>query len=301
MRNRKKYNLILDSVAGKTMLLLSLSLILLLFLIIIGLSIKSFPVLKNHSFFEMIFSSEWKPLKGKFGMLPFISGTAWVTMISVIIAVPACILTSIYFSEYAKKKLRNTINPVIDILAGIPSVVYGVWGIVFIVPLIKEYVAPIFGISSTGYTVFTGGLVLALMIVPVIIHVLNEVFNAVPHELREASLSLGATKWQTIKFVVVKKALPGIIAAIILGVSRAFGETMAVLMVVGNVIKIPHSIFDAGYPLPALIANNYGEMMSIPMYDSALMFSALILLVIVIIFNVFSRIAIMRVERIIGA
>lgn len=282
------------------MFLLSSMLALLLLLMIAGLVFKSFPILKNNSFIDLITSSEWKPLKGKFGMLPFIMGTLWVTGISIIIAVPTCLLTSVYFSEYAHKKILNAVNPLIDILAGIPSVVYGVWGIVLIVPLIKDYIAPFFGVSSTGYTILAGGLILALMIVPVIIHVLNEIFKAVPSELREASLSLGATQWQTIKFVVMRKAFPGIIAAIVLGLSRAFGETMAVLMVVGNVVKIPHSILDPGYPLPALIANNYGEMMSIPSYDSALMFSALILMVIVVLFNIISRITVLRVEKIVG-
>jgi phosphate transport system permease protein len=301
MPGKNKYKIIQDAVAGKTMFLLSAMLALLLLLMIAGLVFKSFPVLKNNSFIDLITSSEWKPMKGKFGMLPFIMGTLWVTGISVIIAVPTCLLTSIYFSEYAHKKILNAINPLIDILAGIPSVVYGVWGVVFIVPFIKDYIAPFFGVSSTGYTILAGGLVLALMIVPVIIHVLNEVFKAVPAELREASLSLGATQWQTIKFIVMRKAFPGIIAAIVLGLSRAFGETMAVLMVVGNVVKIPHSVLEPGYPLPALIANNYGEMMSIPMYDSALMFSALILLVIVVLFNVVSRMAVLRVEKMVGA
>lgn len=233
-------------------------------------------------------------------MLPFIMGTLWVTGLSIIIAVPTCLLAAIYLSEYAKERILHFVNPLIDILAGIPSVVFGLWGVIFIVPLIREYIAPLFGVSLTGYSILAGGLVLSIMIVPVIIHVLNEVFKAVPVELREASLSLGATKWQTIKLVVLKKAMPGVIAAIVLGLSRAFGETMAVLMVVGNVVKIPHSVLDPGYPLPALIANNYGEMLSIPSYDSALMFSALILLIIVVFFNVFSRFALVRIERMVG-
>ena len=124
-----------------------------------------------------------------------------------------------------------------------------------------------------------------------------EIFKTIPIELLEASLSLGATKWQTIKFVLVKKALPGIIAALGFGLARAFGETMAVLMVVGNVIKIPHSAFEPGYPLPALIANNYGEMLSIPKYDAALMFAALILFVVVMFFNALMRMLIIRYEK----
>jgi phosphate transport system permease protein len=115
--------------------------------------------------------------------------------------------------------------------------------------------------------------------------------------LKEASLSLGATYWETIKKVVLRKAFPGIIAAFALGVSKAFGETIAVLMVVGNVVQLPKGLFEAGYPLPALIANNYGEMLSIPLYDAALMFAALLLFVIVLIFNIFSRLAIQRTTQ----
>jgi len=293
-------NVLKDKIAGRMMLVISVLLAAILLVVIIGLLIKSYPILKTNSFFDLITSSDWHPMKGKFGMLPFISGTLWVTAIAVVLAVPTCILASIFLSEYAKGRMLNYINPIIDILSGIPSVVFGVWGVVFIVPFIRDFVAPAFDISSTGYSILTGGLVLGLMIVPVIVHVLNEVFKAVPLELREASLSLGATKWQTIKLVVLRKAMPGVIAAIVLGLSRAFGETMAVLMVVGNVVKIPHSLLDPGYPLPALIANNYGEMLSIPSYDSALMFSALILLIIIVLFNILSRIALVRIERMVG-
>ena len=290
-----------DKIAGKMMLIISALLALLLLLIVINLLLQSFPIFKNNSFWNLITSTEWQPMNGKFGMLTFIAGTLWVTAISIIMAVPTCLLASIYLSEYAKTRMLNLVNPLIDILAGIPSVVFGVFGVIFIVPIIRNYIAPFFGISSTGYSVLAGGLVLSIMTVPVIMHVLTEVFKSVPQELREAALSLGATKWETIKLVVLKKAMPGIIAAIVLGISRAFGETMAVLMVVGNVVKIPHSLFDAGYPLPALIANNYGEMLSIPSCESALMFSALILLIIVILFNVLSRLALVRIEKMVGA
>ena len=135
------------------------------------------------------------------------------------------------------------------------------------------------------------------MVFPVIIHVCMEVFQTVPQGMKEASLALGATEWQTVKCVVMRRALPGIIAAVILGVSRVFGETMAVMMVVGNVAKIPTSVFDPAYPLPALIANNYGEMMSMPLYDSALLLAALVLLVFVVSFNVVARLVMLHVER----
>jgi phosphate transport system permease protein len=266
-------------------------------LMIAGLYFKSRPILASQPLGQLLFSSRWHPFRGEFGFLAFIMGTLWVTGVAVLIAVPLCLLTAIYLSEYAHSHVREWIKPLIDILAGIPSVVYGVWGILVIVPLIKDYIAPFFGSFSTGYTVLSGGIVLAIMIFPVIIHVALEILRAVPQEVREASLALGATRWQTIKHVVMRKALPGVAAAIVLGISRAFGETMAVLMVVGNVPKIPSSVLDPAYPLPALIANNYGEMLSIPLYDSALMLASLVLLLVILIFNVLSRMIMIRVER----
>ena len=130
---------------------------------------------------------------------------------------------------------------------------------------------------------------MAIMIFPVIIHISLEVLKTVPYELKAASLALGATKWQTVKNVVMRRAMPGIVAAMVLGLSRAFGESIAVLMVVGNLARLPKSVFDPAYPLPALIANNYGEMFSIPQYDSALLFAALLLLLVVLYFNIVSR------------
>jgi phosphate transport system permease protein len=267
------------------------------FLMVYGLYLKSKPILVNIPLGELIFSTSWHPFKGEFGFFPYIMGTIWVTMVAVVIAVPLSLLTAIFLSEYAHKRVMSLVNPLIDLLAGIPSIVYGVWALLIIVPLISVHIAPLFGSFSTGYCVLSAGLVLAVMILPIIIHVSVEVFNTMPHELREASLSLGATKWQTIKHVVIRKSMPGIIAAIVLGISRAFGETMAVLMVAGNVAKVPSSVFDPAYPLPALIANNYGEMLSIPLYDSALMLASLILLIIVLFFNIISRVILIKVER----
>ena len=286
-----------DILASKILLILTLAAVALIFLMVAGLYFKSRPVLASQPLGELFFSSRWRPFHGDFGFLPFIMGTVWVTGVAVLIAVPLCLLTSIYLSEYAHSRVREWIKPLIDILAGIPSVVFGVWGILVVVPFIKDTVAPFFKVFSTGYSILAGGIVLAIMIFPVIIHVSLEVFRAVPQEVREASLAVGATRWQTIKHVVMRKALPGVAAAVVLGIARAFGETMAVLMVVGNVPKIPHSVLDPAYPLPALIANNYGEMLSIPLYDSALMLAALILLLVILIFNVLSRMILLRVER----
>jgi phosphate transport system permease protein len=193
--------------------------------------------------------------------------------------------------------VRGILQPVIDLLAGIPSVIFGLFGILLIVPLIKYSLAPLFGITTSGYCVLAGGLILAIMVFPILISLSFEVFQTVPREMREAALGLGATSWETTKHVVLKKAFPGIIAVIILGFSRAFGETMAVLMVVGNVARVPGSVFDPAYPIPALIANNYGEMMSIPLYDSALMFAALLLLAIILVFNLMAKYVLVTIGK----
>ena len=270
---------------------------LLVFLIALGLFLRSRPILTMKPLSQLLFSTSWHPLRGDFGFFPFIMGTLWVTGVAVVIAIPLCLLTAIFLSEYAPAWIKEWTSPLIDLLAGIPSVIYGIWGVLVIVPMIKNHLAPFFGRFSSGYSILAGGIVLADMIFPVIIHVTVEVFRTLPHELREASWALGATRWQTIKYVVLRKAMPGVIAAIVLGFSRAFGETMAVLMVAGNVARMPGSVFDPAYPLPALIANNYGEMLSVPLYDSALLLASLILLFVVLGFNILSRFILIRVER----
>lgn len=282
--------------------------IFLAFLILVALWLRAQPIFVEHPISKLILGSAWKPQKGEFGFLPFISGTIWVTVVALVIAVPICILTAIYLSEYASNRLQRSVKPLLDLLAAIPSVVYGVWGVLAIVPWVQDSLAPLLGewsylfpiftkTNPTGYSVLAGGIVLAVMIAPFIVAIAYEVIQTVPFGLRQASLALGATRWQTVKYAVLPKAASGIFASVVLGCSRALGETMAVLMVVGNVPQIPRSIFDAAYPLPALIANNYGEMMSVPLYDAALMAASLILLVMVLGLNIFSMLALRHVLR----
>ena len=288
---------LLKEKAGRTvMFILTVLPTLLLILMFFGLFRKSRAILALKSFGGLLFSSGWHPLRGEFGLFPFLMGTLWVTAVALVIAVPISLLTAVYLSEYAPRGFREFAKPLIDLLSGIPSVIFGVWGVLVIVPLVGR-IAPLFGRYSSGYSVLAGGIVLAIMIFPTIIHVALEVFSAIPFPLREASLSLGATRWETTRHVVLRKGSQGIIAACVLGLSRALGETMAVLMVVGNVPAAPKSVFDAGYPLPALIANNYGEMMSVPLYDSALMLAALVLFIVVLTFNILARWFLVRAER----
>jgi len=286
-----------DLIGRRFMLVLTAVPGLLVVLMLVGLFRRSRAIYALNSVSGLLFGSSWHPLKGEFGFLPFILGTLWVTLAAMVIAVPISLLTAIYLSEYAPKFVREFTKPVVDLLAGIPSVVFGVWGVLIVVPVVGNVLAPLFGIYSSGYSVLAGGIVLAIMVFPTIIHVSLEVFSSVSYELRETSLSLGATRWETVKHVVLRKGLPGIIAASVLGLSRAFGETMAVLMVTGNIARIPKSVFDGAYTLPALIANNYGEMMSIPLYDAALMLAALVLMLVVLVFNLAARYILVKVER----
>ena len=294
-----------DRVARRTFFVITLLPLLLITVVTVALVQRSWPILQAYPLSELIFGLVWKPSDGLFGFWPFIVGTLWVTIAGVVLAVPPCLLVSIYLAEYARASTRAVAKPILDLLAAIPPVVYGLWGLLAIVPFVEDVLAPLskrwlnflpfFSVNQpTGFSILAGGMVLAVMIAPLVISVIYEIFATVPDELRHASLAIGATKWETIRRVVIPQVLPGIIAGIVLGASRAFGETIAVLMVVGNVAKLPTSIFDAAYPLPALIANNYGDMMSIPLYDAALLCAALILLVVILIFNILSTIVLKR-------
>lgn len=282
---------------GRLFLGLSLLAILLVLGIGAGLFWKSAPILRTTSIFHLLFSSEWKPSKGAFGFLTYIVGSVVVTVLAIGIALPLSLLAAIYISEFAPPRLRTILVPLIDLLSGIPPIIYGVWGVLTIVPFIQDKLAPHFVQFASGYSALAGGIVLAVMVFPLLISILLEVFGTIPTDLKNAALSLGATEWETIKSVVLPKSRAGILAATILSISRALGETIAVLMVCGNIAAIPHSVFDSVYPLPALIANNYGDMLSIPMYDAALMLAALILFVLIFLFNTVSRIVLYRLER----
>ena len=282
--------------AGRMMSSVTILVCLFIFIMTLVLLIESQPLLASTPISELLSSSSWHPSRGEFGFYPFIIGTLAVTGLAMLIAVPICFLTTVYVAEYASGRIRTTVNSMIDLLAGIPSVVIGVWGVLAVVPFVK-IIGRVTGEATAGYSVLAGGIVLAIMVFPSIISVSQEVLRSVPASMREASFALGATKWQTVKHVVVRKSLPGIIAAMILGFSRAFGETIAVMMVVGNVPRIPSSIFQPAYPLPALIANNYEDVMSIPLYDSALLFAALLLLLVVAGFTLFGRVILVRLQR----
>lgn len=234
--------------AGTWTILCVFLVLLLPLLIILGLVIKASPIFSADTLSHLLFSSHWQPSSGQFGFLSFIVSSIVVTAIGLIIMIPLSLFPAIYLTQYASPRVLGMMRSVIDILAGIPSVIHGVWGVLVIVPFIALYVGPMLGKDTSGYTILAGGIILAIATLPFVLHMLLEVFRSIPIELKEATLSLGATYWETIKKVVLRKALPGIIAAFALGVSKAFGETIAVLMVVGNVVQITKGELDAGYP-----------------------------------------------------
>lgn len=286
-----------DKVAEKVMQGLTVFSLLLLAIMGVGLYYKSTAVMKGNSIWQLLSSSEWSPLTGHFGFYSFIVSTIYVTLLAVGISVPISLLMALFLTQNAKSWIKNAVFPVLDILAAIPSVVYGVWGILIIVPFIANVLGPHFVCYNSGYTVLAGGIVLSVMLIPLLVSLFVEIFSTIPKDYRDASASLGATRWQTSCKVILRKSSPGIIASIVLAISKAFGETIAVLMVCGNVVKKPESLFDACYPLSALIANNFGEMMSVPVYESALMFAALAMFIIIFIFNAISRVVLQRIEK----
>lgn len=288
------YRIFKDKMAGSVMAALTMAAILLVLVMAVELCVKSAPILRHYSFWTLLTESQWKPMKGEFGFLPFLSGTFWCTVVAIVLALPVSLLMAVYLTEYARPRLRAYAYPLLDILAGLPSVIYGVWGSLLIVPWISHTVAPLVGKQSSGYTVLAGGIVLGVMILPLLISLFMELFANVGNDLHEASTALGATRWQTVKHVVLRQSAPGMMAAIVLALSRTMGETIAVLMVCGNLVIVPSSLLDACYPIPALIANNYGEMLSVPMYESALMLAAFLLFILVVMMNIGSRIILKR-------
>jgi phosphate transport system permease protein len=287
---------------------MSLSVFAVFALIFLMLFWEAFPLFLKKSVSDILLTSDWMPHRSDYGLLRFIVGSLYTTLLALVIAVPLSVLTAIFMSEYLPKRIAFYTKMVFDVLSGVSPVVYGFWGVIIIVPFVRVYLQPFFAkhfsysifasTNTSGYSVLSGALVLALMASPLIVSISDEVLKAVPFEMRQASMALGATKWEAIKKVLLKKAAPGIIAAIILSLSRTIGETMAVLMVAGcHIQETPFSIFDPAYPLPALIANTFGETMSIPLYKSAIFLAAFVLLLLTAISNLIGWSILIKIEE----
>lgn len=240
-----------EFIIEKGLLITAISSIIIIALIIIFVFVEGYPALESTGFLNFLFGMEWSPSDGQYGIFPMIIGTLGITALSLLMAIPLGIFCSIFLAEIAPKFMRKILRPTIQTLAGIPSVVYGFFGLIILVPIMREQ----FG--GTGFSMFTASIILTVMILPIIISVSEDAIRSVPLEYKEASLALGATHWQTIKNVIFPAAIPGIITSVILGMGRAVGETLAIIMVAGNVVQIPHSIFD---PVRALTSNIAIEM-----------------------------------------
>lgn len=250
-----------------------------------------------------LYGTEWKPAQEEFGALPFIYGTVVSSVLALVIAVPISLGIAIFLVEQAPKKVARPIAFMVELLAAIPSVVYGLWGIFVLAPLIRNYVGPllqdnlgfipIFQGRVTGIGMLTGGIILALMITPIITAVVRDVLEAVPVTQREAALALGATKWET-TMIVLGNAASGIAGAVVLGLGRAIGETMAVTMVIGNSPQISASLFEPANTIASLLAANFAEATD-KTYLSALVEIGLILFLVTFIVNAFAKLLILSV------
>ena len=251
-----------------------------------------------------VYSSQWDPVAESFGALPFFFGTCVTTIVALLIAVPIGIGTAIYLAEYAPSRIGKFISMMVDLLAAIPSVIYGLWGIFVLVPVMRIYVQPFLGKwlgflpffhgPNYGVGFLSAGVILAIIILPFIISVTREVILAVPAVFKEAAYALGSTRWEAICKVILSYGKVGIYGAVILALGRAIGETMAVTMVIGNNVIISPSLFSPGYTMASVLANEFAEATS-KVYLSALIEVGLLLLVVAVIVNILARVLIWSV------
>ncbi|RBQ23354.1 hypothetical protein ALNOE001_09130 [Candidatus Methanobinarius endosymbioticus] len=259
----------------KSLVITAIFSIIIILLIVLFILMEGFPAFEDYGFFRFLFGMNWAPSDGEFGVFAMIIGSIYVTLLSLIMAVPLSLLCAIFMAEVAPNSIRRILKPVIETLSGIPSVVYGFFGLIVLVPIIRT------NFGGTGFSMFTAALILTVMVLPTIITISQDSLRAVPHEYREASFGLGATNWQTIRHVIFPAALPGIITSIILGMGRAIGETLAAIMIAGNVVQIPGSIFDPVRTLTANIALEMGYATGL--HYNALFGTAIVLFLIIII------------------
>jgi phosphate transport system permease protein len=268
-------------------------------------AVAGWPALSQFGF-GFLTSKEWDPVQGNFGAGPAVFGTIVTSILALLIATPLALGVSIFLSEYAPPWLRQPVAFFVDLLAAIPSVVYGLWGIFVLIPVLRNDVIPflrdtlhlgvipLFSGPSWGNSVFAAGVILAIMVLPYISSVSREVLLAVPRSQREAAMALGATRWETIQKAVIPFAKSGIIGGIILGLGRAIGETMAVTMLIGNTHEISASLFAPGYTMASLIANEFTEA-SGDLHLSALMAVGFLLLMLALVVNALARWLVWRV------
>ena len=288
----------------KAAVCLGLSVVALTLLLVYTMGRDSLPAM--HKFgWHFLFTSTWDPVKEVFGALPFIYGTIVTSLLALLIAVPVSLGIAVYLAELAPHFIRQPLSFLIELLAAIPSVIYGLWGIFVLAPFLRVVVQPfltkyfgflpIFQGQFYGVGILTAGIILSIMIIPTISSVCREVFLVVPFTQREAVVALGATPWEVIRLAVLGYSRTGIFGAVILGLGRALGETMAVTMVIGNRPEISFSLFAPAYTMASVIANEFAEATS-NLYVSALVEIGLVLFFVTLIISIIARILIWKVS-----
>ncbi len=273
-------------------------LVIILLLSIIAVLVHSaLPAIKQFGF-KFILNNAWRPMEDEFGALPFIYGTLVTSFLALFIAAPISILIAIFITEYLPKKLSKIIALLVEMVAAIPSIVFGLWGIFYLVPIVKEHVAPtlikylgflpLFKGPSFGIGILTASIVLAIMIIPTISSICRSIFELIPGHQKEASYALGSTKFEMIKISILSPSLSGISSAIVLGLGRALGETMAVTMLIGNNPEISKSILAPAATMASVMANEYTDA-NTPLHIASLCYIALILFLITFLSNLFAR------------
>lgn len=293
-----------DAVFRILMLLVALLMVGIVIAMVVALATDSMPSIRQFGF-GFLRGQAWNPIKGEFGALPFIYGTIASSIIALLISVPFSLGIAIFLVEQAPHYIARPVGFLVELLAAIPSVVYGLWGIFVLAPFLRQYIGPFlakilgwtpfFRGTITGIGLLTGGIILAIMVTPIVSAVVRDVLAAVPGSQREAALALGATKWEMIRVVLVNGA-PGIAGAVILGLGRALGETMAVTMVIGNRPEISLSLFDPSYTIASAIANEFTEATG-DLYLSSLVELGLILFLVTFVVNAIARILVWNVTR----
>jgi phosphate transport system permease protein len=282
-------NLISEKGVKRILGTVAFSAISVLFLIALFILNEGLPFIFKYGIKEFLFSSDWQPQQNKFGIFPMITASLWVTFGAMLIGAPLGVAGAFFLSEYVPKTIMKIIKPTIELLAAIPSVVYGFIGVMVLAPIIRE------NFGGPGLSLMAASIILGIMILPTVISISIDSILAVPQSYREGSLALGATTWQTIYMVTVKASKSGIIASIILGLGRAIGETMAVIMVAGNSVNIPHSALDSVRTLTANIALEMSYATGL--HRQALFATGVILFIVIIILNSFASVAIRKRTR----
>jgi phosphate ABC transporter permease protein PstC len=289
-----------------TLAALILLLILYFFIRLIGKSGTAF----NHFGISFIFGNDWDPAHSIFKGLPLLVGTLITSGIALIIGVPVAVATALFITELCPRRMRGPLALLVDLLAAVPSVVYGLWGVFVLAPKLQgfeKWFANTFSFIpwiggganqiTAGGNYFIAGLILAIMILPIVSAISREVLRTVPPENKEAALALGATRWEMIRMSVLPYARPGITGGAMLGLGRAIGETIAVVLVIGDSDILGHHLFSQGYTLAAVIANEFGEAANQPLHSSALFAAGLVLFVLTLIVNVIARWFVVRGAR----